>query len=82
VSIALIGCGEGGSVMGDLIAFRSQRPSGQARPSGAGAEILFFTGVRYQRMTEDPPSLNAEPQQPQQGGKTGGPGRAKRRRRE
>ena len=41
--------------MGDLIAFRSQRPSGEARPSGPGAEILFFTGVRYQRMSEDPP---------------------------
>jgi len=58
--------------MGDLIAFRSQRPSGQARPSGAGAEILFFTGVRYQRMSEDPPSSNATPREPRQGGKGGG----------
>jgi len=82
VSIALIGCGEGGSVMGDLIAFRSQSFSGQARSGGTGAEILFFTGVRYQRMTEDSPPSNAEPQQPQQGGKSGGPGRARRRRRD
>jgi hypothetical protein len=51
----------GGSVMGDLIAFRSQRPSGEARPSGAGAEILFFTGVRYQRMSEDALSSNTTP---------------------
>jgi hypothetical protein len=68
--------------MGDLIAFRSQRPSGQARPSGLGAEILFFTGVRYQRMSEEPPSSNAAPQHPQESGKRGGPGRAKRRRRD
>jgi hypothetical protein len=68
--------------MGDLIAFRSQRPSGQARPSGLGAEILFFTGVRYQRMSEEAPSSNAAPQRPQEGGKGGGPGRAKRRRRD
>lgn len=68
--------------MGDLIAFRSQRPSGEARPSGPGAEILFFTGVRYQRMSEDPPSSNARPQHPQEGGKGGGAGRAKRRRRD
>jgi hypothetical protein len=68
--------------MGDLIAFRSQRPSGQARPSGLGAEILFFTGVRYQRMNEDLPSPNATPQHPQEGGKGGGPSRARRRRRD
>ena len=58
--------------MGDLIAFRSQRSSGEARPSGAGAEILFFTGVRYQRTSEDPPSSIAPPRQPRQGGKGGG----------
>jgi hypothetical protein len=67
--------------MGDLIAFRSQRSSGQARSSGTGAEILFFTGVRYQRMTEVAPSSIATPQQPQPGGKGGGAGPAKRRRR-
>jgi hypothetical protein len=67
--------------MGDLIAFRSQKLSGKARSSAAGAEILFFTGVRYQRMTEVAPSSIATPQQPQPGGK-GGPGRARRRRRD
>ena len=61
--------GAAGDFMGDLIAFRSQRPSGEARPSGAGAEILFFTGVRYQRMSEDAPSSIATPHQPRQGGK-------------
>jgi hypothetical protein len=67
--------------MGDLIAFRSQRPSHEARPSGAGAEILFFTGVRYQRMNDEA-LANEGPRQPQQGGKNGGPGRARRRRRD
>ena len=61
-----------GSVMGDLIAFRSQRPSGQARPSGAGAEILFFTGVRYQRMSDEAPPASAKPRKPRvQGGPQG-----------
>jgi hypothetical protein len=68
--------------MGDLIAFRSPRPSGDAKPSGIGAEILFFTGVRYQRTTEDPPSPIAPPRPPQHGGDAAGPGRGKRRRRD
>lgn len=42
--------------MGDVIAFRppAARPSngeGAVQPA-AGAEILFFTGVRYERATE------------------------------
>ncbi len=63
--------------MGDLIAFRSQKPSGQARPSGVGAEILFFTGVRYQRMSDEAPTASAKPRNPRERG--GPPGRRRRR---
>ena len=33
--------------------FRAARPARDPRPSG-GAEILFFLGVRYERMPETP----------------------------
>ena len=59
--------------MGDLIAFRSQRPSGQARPCGAGAEILFFTGVRYQRMSDEAPPASAKPRKPREPQRPAGP---------
>jgi hypothetical protein len=63
--------------MGDLIAFRSPRPSGDAKPSGLGAEILFFTGVRYQRMNDEEPPASAKARKPCERG--GPPGRRSRR---
>ena len=43
--------------MGQIIALRSPRPRVLAPASGRGAEILFFTGVRYERMGEAPVGL-------------------------
>jgi hypothetical protein len=63
--------------MGDLIAFRSPRPSGDATPSGIGAEILFFTGVRYQRTSDEAPPASAKPRKPRD--RSGPPGRRRRR---
>lgn len=66
--------------MGDLLAFRLPRRSVDAKPSRSGAQILFFTGVRYERRREDQPLALVTPDQPQEGG-NGGLGRGKRRRR-
>ncbi len=41
--------------MGELVQFRQTRPA-RARETGGAAEILFFTGVRYERMAETPPN--------------------------
>jgi hypothetical protein len=44
-----------GQVMGDLILLSPRRQSGAARRrdgESAEAQIMFFTGVRYQRMSE------------------------------
>ena len=64
--------------MGDLILFR---PAGEARrataPSG-GAQILFFTGVRYERAGKEPEAARP-PDLPRAGGK-GRVGRNRRRR--
>ena len=46
--------------MGEIIAIRAQKRRSPVAPSG-GAEILFFTGVRYQRAIEEEPSSAAEP---------------------
>jgi hypothetical protein len=64
--------------MGDILSFhlrpRADRCLDQA-PVG-GAQILFFTGVRYERM-EAAPDI---PEKPLGGGKSSGPGRTRRRR--
>jgi len=64
--------------MGDLILFRpaGDRPRAAA-PSG-GAEILFFTGVRYEREREEAEAARP-PDLPRAGGK-GRIGRNRRRR--
>ena len=64
--------------MGDLILFR---PAGEARPGAppsGGAEIVFFTGVRYERAREAPDAARP-PDLPRAGGK-GRIGRNRRRR--
>ena len=40
--------------MGDLITFRTAQASFRT-PKEGSARILFFTGVRYQRMTDGEP---------------------------
>lgn len=57
--------------MGDVVSFPRRRLQGPARvdaDGGEAAQILFFTGVRYQRMPEaTPPSAHGG--QPSEGGK-------------
>jgi hypothetical protein len=64
--------------MGDILSFQV-RPRADRRldqvPVG-GAQILFFTGVRYERMEATP----EVPEKPVGGGKTSGSGRTRRRR--
>ena len=55
------------------------RPANTRRPMAAcdrGAQILFFTGVRYQRVNEDPPGGQPRRERrKRQGGEMGGAGR-------
>ena len=57
------------------------RPANTRRPMAAGdrgAQILFFTGVRYQRVSEDPHAPGGQPRRDRrkrQGGEIGGAGR-------
>lgn len=46
--------------MGDLIVLTTSKSSSYLPlPPSGGADILFFTGVRYFRMAEDAPELAA-----------------------
>lgn len=48
--------------MGHLIVLPlAERPSPRAPISGRSAEILFFTGVRYYRVTDETASPAAKP---------------------
>jgi len=66
--------------MGEIIAIRAQKRRSQVAPPG-GAEILFFTGVRYQRAVDETPPPLDEPRSPEADGRRGGVGGGKRRRR-
>ncbi len=67
--------------MGELILFRSAAgPRKESAERGDAAQILFFTGVRYQRAPE--PTLGSEggdSDAPRSGG-VGGPGGRRKRR--
>ncbi len=68
--------------MGELLLFRpvggQERKTRSAR--GEPAQILFFTGVRYQRVEEPPAPPESESGAPPSGGMGGaGGGRRKRR---
>ena len=68
--------------MGDLLTFRrvsSAAPQIAARPPAQEADIVFFTGVRYQRA--EPAAPIAETSQTPPGGGLNGAGGGKRRRR-
>ena len=39
--------------MSDVIRFQPAKAPRRSAPDYRGAQILFFTGVRYQRMSED-----------------------------
>jgi hypothetical protein len=57
--------------MGDVVLFslRKQQTSPVRAPLGATAEIMFFTGVRYQRMSESAPTPTSDDRPSAQGGK-------------
>lgn len=66
--------------MADVILFSPRRQPASTRPSDpetASAQIMFFTGVRYQRMTEAA-SLDGGGGRPTTAG--GGVGKRKRKR--
>ena len=57
--------------MGEVIALPPSRTIATSQPDGATAAILFFTGVRYYRMSEDEVAKLATPA-PQRRAKTKG----------
>jgi hypothetical protein len=59
--------------MSDVIRFQPAKAPRRSAPDDRGAQILFFTGVRYQRMSEDqrapaPPASCVARQQGEGGG--------------
>ena len=76
-------CGEGN--MGNVVAFRPRGENARRRPAlapGASAEILFFTGVRYERHVDvSDASQTARPRDGSgsPGGTPAGAGAGKRR---
>jgi hypothetical protein len=68
--------------MGDLLLFRPvQGPDRKQRTArGEAAQILFFTGVRYQRASPAALTLESDSKAPPSGG-MGGAGGGRRRRR-
>lgn len=70
--------------MGDLISFRPSRNAARVNdpPPPHGAQILFFTGVRYDRRIEAATALTSADEQdaPPKGGMDGTGGRRRKRR--
>jgi hypothetical protein len=69
--------------MGELVWFRPREGrSSKTQPTGsAGAEIVFFTGVRYERMKEPEPVLQGTLPDPNPAEGLGRPSRGRKRRR-
>jgi hypothetical protein len=61
-----------GADMSDLIRFQPAKGPRRSAPDDRGAQILFFTGVRYQRTSEDPPAPQASRVVQRQGESSGG----------
>ena len=51
----------GAVVMGKVIALPLSRKITTGQPDGGSAEILFFTGVRYYRMSDEDVAKHAVP---------------------
>ena len=65
------------AIVSNIIPFqRSAKSRAAAPPQAHEGRILFFTGVRYERMQEPEAAPEGRPDQPAHGG----PGRKKRRR--
>ena len=61
-----------GCPMGDVVLLQPRRKSVEAHivaEAAASAQILFFTGVRYQRMTEPTPPKASGGRSASEGGK-------------
>ena len=69
--------------MGELVCFRPQegRSSNAQSPGFPGAEIVFFTGVRYERMREPEAVLLGGLPDPNPAEGLGRSGRGRKRRR-
>jgi hypothetical protein len=66
--------------MSEVIRFQPARAPRHSTPDDRAAEILFFTGVRYQRMSEDHRAPAPQPANvAQQHGEGGGGDRTRRR---
>jgi hypothetical protein len=66
--------------MGDLVVFRPRSnaaPDARAQSRSESAEIVFFTGVRYERFELTPPEAKRPPPK----GGLDGTGRGKRKKR-
>ncbi|HMN73600.1 MAG TPA: hypothetical protein PKA55_17195 [Rhodoblastus sp.] len=68
--------------MAEILVFRAQPRSGRRTgPHGAdGAEILFFTGVRYMRMEDADTTETTTRKTPRRNGKQAAPRRSPRKR--
>lgn len=55
--------------MGEVVAFRMRKEARRAPANGGAAEILFFTGVRYQR--DEPVEASDAPQDSSPHGRRG-----------
>jgi hypothetical protein len=64
--------------MSELIRFQPAKAPRRSAPDDRGAQILFFTGVRYQRMVEDSRALAPQASRLVEG-KSGGSDRTGRR---
>ena len=66
--------------MSDLIRFQPAKAPRRSVADDRGAQILFFTGVRYQRTTEDPRAPTPQSSRvAQRQGESGGGDRTRRR---
>jgi hypothetical protein len=66
--------------MSDVIRFQPAKTPGRSAPDDRSAQILFFTGVRYQRMSDDQRAPTPQAAgSAQQKGEVGGGDRTRRR---
>jgi hypothetical protein len=69
-----------GAAMSDVIRFQPTKGPRRSAPVEYGAQILFFTGVRYQRASDDPRATAPQASQVvQRQGESGGSDRTRRR---
>jgi hypothetical protein len=67
------------AAVNNVIRFRPAKRHRRSAPQDRSAQILFFTGVRYQRMSEDAPTPQAACSVRRKGGGAGEGERTRRR---